>query len=225
MKSLTQKKLDYKLPRKLKTVTIIGLGASVYDWVSRVHDEFDNDGDIWTINAGGALFRHDLLWDMHTPEWLEERNIQRALKRRQWLKNHDKPIMMPKALPEYPTSITYPLRTIIEKTRSAYFASGLAYVLAMAYCCEVDRLRLFGCDFSYQRDINTHDEQGRACCEYWVGRLIERGTRVEVTNNTHFLDMINRFQGRIYGYHEKVQFDFPLDGGPGIFVGPDYVDK
>lgn len=212
------------LPRKIDTLTIVGLGTSVYDWVNVTYKEFEDPGEVWTINAGAKLFRHDILWDMHTKEWLEKLKIERALKRHEYLKKHDKPIMMPKATEDIPMSVTYPLRKVIERTNSCYFASGLAYPLAMAYCCDVERLRLFGCDFSYARDTNTHDEQGRACCEYWIGRLVEKGVRVEVTNNTHLLDMISRSQGKIYGYDEKVQFDFPNDGGKSRFVGPDYVD-
>lgn len=212
------------LPRKINTVTLLGLGASVYDWINLTHSEFEDEGEVWTINSGGRLFRHDVLWDMHTPEYLAGTNCLRANRRREWLTKHghDKPIIMPKALPEFPTSITYPLKQVIERTGSVYFATGLAYPMAMAYCCDVERFRLFGCDFSYLRDTNTHDEQGRACCEYWVGRLVEKGVRVEVSNNTHFLDMQKRSKGRIYGYDEPVTFDYPIDGGGGKFVGPDY---
>jgi hypothetical protein len=212
------------LPRKIDTLTIIGLGSSCYDWVQSTHRNFEDQGEIWTINAGGAVFRHDLLWDMHTPEWLSKMDYHPANKRREWLKSHDKPIVMPKADENYPTSMTFPLRTAIEKTNSVYFATGIAYMFAWAYVCDVKRLRLFGCDFSYDRNTNTHDEQGRACCEYWVGRLIEKGTRVEVTANTHFLDMLTRSQGKIYGYNDPVVFDHPIDGGRGIFIGPDYVN-
>lgn len=204
------------------------MGASVYDWVSITHRDFLDDlGEVWTINAGCRLFRHDVLWDMHTPKWLDKKKLDRAIRRREWLKQHghDKPIMMPRADPDFPTSVTFPLRQVIEETNSVYFSSGMAYLLAMAYCCKVKRLRLFGCDFSYARDINTHDEQGRACCEYWVGRLIEKGTRVEVTNNTHFLDMLTRSKGHIYGYDEPIEFEYPETGGAGHFLGPDYVDQ
>ncbi len=210
------------LPRQVDTVTLLGLGASIYDWVNVTHKDFSDQGEVWTINAGGKLFRHDLLWDMHSEKWLQDRKCERAIKRHEWLKTHDKPVVMPQALPEFPTSITFPLREAIEKTNSCYFSTGLAYPLAWAYCCGVKRLRLFGCDFSYSRDTNTHDEQGRACCEYWIGRLIEKGCRVEVTNNTHLLDMLTRSNGTIYGYPEPAVFDFAPDG-KGRFVGPDYI--
>lgn len=213
------------LPRKIPKLTIVGLGTSVYDWVNHQWANFDANGEVWTINAGAAVFRHDVLWDMHTTEWLfrlDDRTIGRALQRRHWLKVHDKPIIMPKTDPEIPMSVAYPLRKVIEGTKSCYFATGIAYMLAMAYLCDVEELWLFGCDFSYARNTNTHDEQGRACAEYWIGRLVERGTRVAHTSKTHLMDAHKRSKGLIYGYHEPIVMDYPLTGGRGVFVGPDY---
>lgn len=224
MKKLPSNKADISLPRKIPKVTLVGLGASVYDWITFTYADFPDQGEIWTINAGGPIFRHDILWDMHSLKWLTDRKIERALKRHEYLKKHDKPIMMPKYDPEIPMSVTFPLKEIIEKTNSAYFSCGAAYPLAMAYCCDVEILRIFGFDFSYERDTNTHDEQGRACAEYWIGRLVQKGVRIEVTNNTHFLDMKTRSTGQIYGYDEPLQFDFPINGGKGTFVGPDYIN-
>jgi hypothetical protein len=207
-------------------LTILGLGASVYDYINLAHRDCANLGEVWTINAGGVLFRHDVLFDMHTEAWiygLKASILERVLSRRRRLKTHDKPIYMPQALPDYPTSVTYPLADVIEKTGSCYFSAGLAYLLAMAYCCNVRRLSMWGCDFSYDRDTNSHDEQGRACCEYWVGRLVGIGCAVSHSASTHFMDSRRRSAGRIYGYDEPVRFDFPIEGGKGKFVGPDYL--
>ncbi len=214
------------LPRPIENLTIIGLGASVYDWIAQIYQDMGDVGEVWTINAGGVCFRCDVLWDMHSDEWIEQLQPimrKRVIKRREWLKNYDKPVVMPKAKPEYPTSVTYPLREVIEKTSSVYFGTGMAYMLAMALACEVKRLRMFGCDFSYDRQSNTHDEQGRACCEYWVGRLVGSGCQVGTSTRTHFLDGWNRSKGKIYGYHEPVVMEFPVDGGKGKFVAPDYL--
>jgi hypothetical protein len=213
--------------RPIDTVTLIALGSSCYDWVRFTYKDFnDLGGEIWTINAGAAVFRHDVAWDMHTKEWLEQRKgkLAHVLRRREWAKGHDKPIVMAKSDPEIPNSFTYPLRAVIEKTHSYYFSGGLAYPLAYAHACDVKRFRIFGADFSYNRDTNTHDEQGRACAEYWIGRMVEKGVRVEYSKDTHFMDMHKRGKGHIYGYHEQVEVDLPDDGGQGRFVGPDYAD-
>ena len=167
--------MRYEL-RELDTVTIIGLGKSCYDWVRATYNDFrDTEGEVWTINAGAAIFRHDVVWDMHTDEWLAQRKdkLPHVIRRREWMRRHDKPIVMPKVVEGVPMSRAYPLKDIYDKTGSLYLSGGLAYPLAYFHACGGKTLRLFGCDFSYDRDTNTHDEQGRACCEYLIGRLVE----------------------------------------------------
>lgn len=215
-----------KLIQPRNKITIVGLGTSCYDWVQYQWEYFLPESEVWTINAGAAVFRHDIVFDMHTEEWvatLKGKTAQRVMRRREWLKDHDKPIVMARAVPELPTSITYPLREVYEAVGSLYFSTGIAYMLALAFACDVKELNMFGCDFSYQRDTNSHDEQGRACAEYWVGRLVQKGCKVAHSGRSHFMDMHKRSEGRIYGYHEPVVMDFPLDGGRGKLVGPDYA--
>lgn len=216
-------------PSKCKSVALIALGKSCYNWVQLNHQNlsYTDVDEVWTINSGGITFRHDLVWDMHDSAWIDGMlKNHHVKKRRECFVSHDKPIVMPRSSPEFPTSLTFPLRQAIEVTNSCYFSTGLAYPLAWAYVLrkigELETLKLHGCDFSYDRNTNTHDEQGRACAEYWVGRLIEAGVRIEVTSDSHFLDMLTRCKGRIYGYSEPVIFEFPVDGGKGNFISPDY---
>lgn len=214
------------LPRKLKKVTILGLGKSVYDWVTLSHQDFPDHGEVWTINAGALCFKHDVVFDMHTEGWiyrLKHRDLVKIIKRREFLKTHDKPVYMPKALPGFPTSVTYPLREVVETTGSVYFSTGMSYMLAMAFCCDVEELMLWGCDFAYDPKLSKVNEPGRECCEYWVGRLVQKGCRVAHSQHTHFMDMHKRSRGIIYGYDEPVTMDVPLDGGKARFVGPDYL--
>lgn len=188
-----------KLIQHVERVTLLGLGSSIYDWIRTTHDKFDTlNGEVWTINSGGALYRHDLVFDMHSGGWIDKLDADikdRVLRRRAWFKNHDKPIIMPRALPEYPTSVAYPLAEVQAKAKSSYFTIGAAYPLALAYVCDVKQLRIFGFDFS-----GDALESGQACCEYWVGRLIEKGCQVQTSPNSHFMDGINAKSGAIYGY-------------------------
>jgi hypothetical protein len=215
------------LLKQRKRVTILGLGTSIYSWIDHMWQTFDVESEVWTINAGAACYRHDIIFDMHTDRYIAQLGDDdtqiRVRKRREWLKTHDRPIVMPKATKEFPTSVTYPLNAVYERSHSMYFATGIAYMFALAYTCDVEELMCFGCDFSYKRDTNTHDEQGRACAEYWVGRLIEKGCKVGFSSDTHFMDAARRSEGRIYGYDEKVEMDFPTDGkGYAKLVTPNY---
>ncbi len=97
--------------------------------------------------------------------------------------------------------------------------------MAFALLCKPKQLLMWGCDFSYDRNTNSHDEQGRACCEYWIGRLVQSGTRVGTSTNTHLMDSLARAKGGIYGYHEGVVMEFPDGGGKGRLISPDYADQ
>ncbi len=217
--------------RPIEHLAILGLGTSCYQWVAATYDHMP-ECEIWTINAGAYVFRHDVVFDMHTAKYLEnhkktskESNLQRIDRRREWLKTHNKPIIMAQADPDIPNSLTYPLKKVVEGTNSCYFATGVAYMLALAYMAKVKKLGLFGVDFSYDRDKQTHYEVGQRCCEYWLGRLLERGCSIELPNDTHLLDMKHRTtKGTIYGYDEPLEFEFPIGGGMGKFIGPDYAD-
>jgi hypothetical protein len=201
-----------KLPRPTDKIILVGLGISCFDFVHDHYNNFETDWEVWTINAGAKCFRHDIVFDMHTPEWLDEKIRQAGkpdapLKRREWMKDHDRPIVMPEANPDYPTSIAYPWEEVIENVGTPYFANGMAYPLALAMASGVKQIKLFGIDFSYARDTATHDEQGRACCEYWIGRMIERGVKVGHSNVTHLLDANTRQDGSVYGYHKKLKYE------------------
>jgi len=215
--------------REIPHLAIIGMGKSVYQWIVSNYADIQ-DCEVWTLNMGSAIFRHDVVFDMHEDEYLVgDKAAPRIDKRREWLKKHDKPIIMPKALSDFPTSLTYPLREVIEGTGSTYFSTGVAYMLALAYMCKVRQLKLFGIDFSYDRSLATHNEPGQKCCEYWTGRIQERGCNVELPNDTHFMDMHHRTtKATIYGYAKPLEFDYPIVNGKpqgqGKFIGPDYAD-
>lgn len=171
------------LLKPLDRVTLLGLGPSIYDWVVSTHDRFDLiDGETWTINSGAALFNHDLVFDMHSQGWIDGLDPEikdRVTRRRQWLKAHSKPVVMPRALPEYPTSLTYPLAEVERLTGSSYFAVGVVYALALAHVRDVKRLDIYGLDHK--------NERGLPCVEYWIGRLVQKGCRVVMSERSEIL--------------------------------------
>ncbi len=208
--------LPIMMPFPLEAVTILGLGPSVSSWIDHNHQFFDRSPDhqVWTVNAGAALFQHDMVFDMHTSEYLEQQAHEPALKRREWMKKHDRPIVMNRAEPDIPTSFTYPLKLIIDQLRSSYFFTGPAYMFAFALACGVKRMRVYGMDFSNNAEFHPD----RACAEFWLGLATGRGVAVEVTSNTDLLGARDRYKGRIYGHHELLVME------QGAFKGPDYMN-
>jgi hypothetical protein len=226
-------------PKPLKSVTICGLGASVYTLIRNTHDVFPPDEtpethQVWTLNSGCKLLYHDVCFDMHTDEYLLKQceiesqsgkvlHPDRTLNRRKWMKEHPgKTIVMAKADPEIPNSFTYPLKQVVEASNCAYFDTGLAYMIAAAiHLCKVENLGLYGCDYAYNIPGQDSKEFGQACAEFWVGIAKGMGVNIYVPALSSLLNMIDREQGRLYGYHEPLEFTVN-DDGTGKFIGPDY---
>jgi hypothetical protein len=199
------------MPRPITELVILGMGQSSQSWPGFISDRADFSGEVWTINAGGMAFQHDVVFDMHTEEYVfsqDEVTLNRILARRKWLETHNKPVVMPKALPRYPTSLSYPLKLVHEKTNSDYFACGMAYMLAMAFLCDVKLMIIMGCDYIAQktdRDGTVRMEDGRACVEYWIGRMAERGCKFMVTEKSPLCGASTRGSGKVYGYHRPLK--------------------
>jgi hypothetical protein len=179
--------------------------------------------EVWTVNSGGLSLRHDLVFDMHTEEYLYSQpyeQLNRLLGRRKWFETHDKPIMMPRALPQYPTSVTYPLKLVVESAKANYFTNSGAYMLALAYICGVQELLLFGWDYaSTKKDGSQFVENGRACSEYWLGRLTEAGCTVVIPETSRLMESDIRSKGTISGNHLPLKVQILPNGEP-KFIGP-----
>ena len=95
-----------------------------------------------------------------------------------------------------------PLPTILcsDVCRNGYFNSTAAYAVAYAIWLEVEKISLFGCDFTYP---DAHDaEKGRACVEFWLGVASERGIKISVPKTTSLLDACHAQDDRFYGFSD-----------------------
>lgn len=195
------------MPRPISDLVILGVGQSSQSWAGLMAKEPGFNGQVWTINAGGLAFRHDVVFDMHTEEYIyaqEESKLRRIMERRKWFETHDRPVVMPKALPQYPTSLTYPMKLVAGLLRTDYFVNGMAYMLAMAHLCDVKRLFVMGADFQVDKPgEGLIMEDGRGCIEYWLGRLAEKGCQVLVSDKSPLLASASRTGANwgLYGYH------------------------
>ena len=217
--------LKAQFPRPITKLVCLGLGKSIADWPAMLYEHPELAGhEVWTVNSGGLTFKHDVVFDMHTEEYIysqDTKQLKKILGRRKFLKTHDKPILMPRALPEYPTSVTYPLRLVVEQTRCNYFNNTGAYMMALAYLCGVRELIIFGMDYAAEKDDGSlYVENGRACVEYWLGRLTESGCLVVLTEGTRLMDSQSHSKtGAIYGYHLPLKVE--PEGLHGVkFLGP-----
>ena len=188
-----------------KHVSIVGLGpsdAAYLDTVKRLGGRRAYCDETWVINAHGQVLDADLVFHMDDVRVQEIRakarpdtNIARML---DWLKTHPGPIMTSRAHPDYPGLVEFPLEDVLNKLGYDYFNSTAAYAIAYAVFIGVEKLSLWGFDFTYP---SAHDaEKGRGCCEYWIGVAMARGIKIAVPKTSTLLDAYVPADRRLYGY-------------------------
>lgn len=190
---------------KPKHVAIVGLGPSAAQYLHITrglggrHKYCD---ETWVINALGDVFAADLIFHMDDVRIQEIRvaadpdsNIAAMLA---WLKTHPGPIITSRAHPDYPGLVEFPLEAVLNDHVQCYFNSTAAYAVAYAIHLGVEKISVFGFDFTYP---DAHDaEKGRACVEFWLGIAAERGIQLSMPKTTTLLDACNTQAERFYGY-------------------------
>lgn len=125
-----------------------------------------------------------------------ESNIAAMLR---WLKRHPGPIYTSRAHPEYPGLVEFPLADVLSKLpRFAYFNSTAAYAIAFAIYLGVEKISVFGFDFTYANA--HHAEKGRACVEFWLGVAASHGIDISLPHATSLMDACEPADRRLYGY-------------------------
>jgi hypothetical protein len=89
--------------------------------------------------------------------------------------------------PDYPGLVAFPLQDVMNALGGVgYFNSTAAYAVAFAVAIGVEKITLFGFDFTYP---NAHQaEQGRACVEFYLGMAKARGIEIGLPNSTTLMD-------------------------------------
>lgn len=196
-------------PFPLRRVIMLGGGASVYDWIRKCYVDYDGgrkeDTQVWGICAMPFALKCDLAWNIHTKKVLLDAPEvgQKGVDK---LAKLDCPIVA--CEPFADNVYEYPLAEVIELTQETYLMNTLAYAIAFALLCGVERIEFYGCDFNYRTTGQqyTDYEMGRACVEYWIGvfrHFRQAGGRlVGVGPLSHLMDTNWRLSHGIYGYGE-----------------------
>lgn len=190
-------------------VAIVGLGPSgtqFYELVRGLGGSSAWCDEVWSVNALGDVLRSDRVFHMDDVLVQERRaaarpesNIARMV---DWMKRHPGPIYTSVVRPGYPGLVAFPLEDVLnaglDNAGAPYFNNTVAYAIAYAIYIGVKTISLFGIDFT--RPNAHHAEQGRACCEYWLGVAAARGIRITVPDTTTLLDACAPDAERLYGY-------------------------
>jgi SAM-dependent methyltransferase len=204
-------------PAAPKHVAIVGLGpssAAYVDITKRMGGRRKFCDETWAINALGDVLACDRIFHMDDVRVQEIRaaaqpdsNIAGML---EWLKTHSGPVITSRLHPDYPGLVEFPLEAVVNEFPNGYFNSTAAYAVAYAVWLGVEKISLFGCDFTYP---SAHDaEKGRACVEFWLGMASERGIKLVAPKTSTLLDAIHTQAERFYGF-DCVDLAFSREGG------------
>lgn len=205
-------------------VSIVGLGPSCvafFELTRRLGGVSAYCDEVWGINAIGDVLRCDRIFHMDDVKVQEIRAKERpdsniaAMVR--WLKKHRGPVYTSIIRPGYPGLVAFPIEDVLNARHDSnggapYFNSTAAYAVAYAVHIGVQRISLFGLDYTLPNA--HHAEQGRACVEFWLGIAAARGIEITVPETSSLLDACAPDPERLYGYDcMDVRLEARDDGG------------
>ena len=175
-KTDTRKK-PVKIEEKRRKVAILGSATSTLGlcpWE-------DESLEIWGL-AWRNLPRADRVFDLHPGNFDVEtrKNVQKNYETR--LKALKVPVYLCNEHPKIPNSVRYPIEAILKMMGpeldpfcdGQYFASSIAFLIALAIYEQVDEIHLYGLDFVADGEY----EHQRPNTEYLIG--IARGKGIQV---------------------------------------------
>jgi hypothetical protein len=119
---------------------------------------------------------------------------------RRWLPNTKVPIYTCELDDRAPSLVLYPLEEVAQYGDCAYLNNTVAFAIAYAMYQKVGAINLFGIDFSYKGNVHFA-EAGKACCEFWLAKCIEKGIDLKIAPRSGLLDTNTPVNEKLYGYH------------------------
>ena len=105
-----------------------------------------------------------------------------------------------------PGLVEYPIDEVLGACGCHYLNNTVSYAVAFAVWNKVEKIKLFGVDFSYKGNLHFA-ESGRASVEFWLSKAMNQGIQVEVAHTSYLLDTAVPTHEKLYGYH---RLDDPL---------------
>ncbi|MCP4569106.1 MAG: hypothetical protein GY841_16145 [FCB group bacterium] len=184
-----------------KSVAIVAMGMSAYDYVSAAMPFGGLEAtETWGINFAAGVLRCDacIMMDDLYESLDRSKDVPLAVKFHHDLKTMGIPIITTQHYPEWPMSFPYPLPEVINAVGVPYFNNSVAYAVGLAMYHKFDHILLYGADFTYP---NSHvGEQGRGNVEFLLGQAERQGTKVSIARNSNLMDTNVPVPERLYGY-------------------------
>jgi hypothetical protein len=156
---------------------------------------------LWAyIPPGGQWHRW---FDMHSRAYIERHATwnEKANPHSAFLKaDHKRPIYMPEAQADFPSSVAYPIDAVVKKfgAWSDYFTNGISYQVALALFEGFEEIQVFGVDMTHDSEYGPQ----RPNVEAWLGYARGLGVNVVLPTESALFKPPDGC-GR-YGYDEAV---------------------
>jgi|TARA_R110000787_G_scaffold273882_2_gene381736 hypothetical protein len=188
-----------------KRVAIVAMGNSHAEFTKSSATNGNSSifaDEVWAVNSMGGVIQHDRVFMLDPPSRFLDTQDSGSMTHgmRKWLPTHAGPIYTCVLDDRVPGAVLYPLQEICSQLGTTYFNNTVAFTIAFAMCAKVEKIMMYGVDFSYS-DLKHFAEAGRACCEYLLSKAEERGITVEVAMTTTMFDANKPATERFYGYH------------------------
>jgi len=144
--------------------------------------------EVWTVNFGGRIYRHDKLWLMDDMRGQAAAIPEYGV----MMRRHDKPIITPAVYDEFPMAVRYPVEDVLEFLKDDFLNSTVAYAVAYAMMTGVKTMSLYGCDFYYPNV--TRREEGGQCCAYLLGLAKGHGMQFRLPQTS---TMLSAYQAKV----------------------------
>ena len=207
-----------------KSVAIVAMGKSCDQYIYEATNMGGRHAvadETWAIGNQGGVIQCDRVFTMNdfdaAHKKATELKIENVHESFKWLKTCPVPVYCSKAHPDYPSTVDYPLEEVLQILKFPYLNGSVAYAIGFAFLIGVERLRLFGCDYTYPD--NHVAEKGRACVEFWLMRWLLEGKKLDLPHGTSLLDNNVPNGQKFYGYTDDVRAEI-VDGETRIVRQP-----
>lgn len=170
------------------------------------------DAEVWTVNGGYKLGQVDRLFladKLYTEYDKPNFNVEEMNKL-------NIPIVSRNHI-EGLNYEPYPFQEIVDCFETDYFANSFCYMFAYALYKGIKNFRCYGFQFQTPREVIWQ----KPCLEYWIGRVLGMGGKVNIIGDT---TLLKHFTGLPYGF-AKEEYEYKADGYGALEKWRKIVDK
>jgi len=152
----------------------------------------DPTWEIWACSPANMNIPRAGVWfELHGIEQKKKEGLTEYL---QWMARQPFKVYMQSVLPEFPNSVEYPLKHMLEKWGPFWWTSQICYMLALAMEQNPAAIGMYGIDMAANSEYN----QQRLACQFFIREILNTGIHLVVPPEADILE-----PAPLYGYMEN----------------------